>query len=164
MLTIEPGLLIWTIITFVILLAVLGKLAWKPLLGALEQRETTIRESLEKAEQARLEAEQLMAQNQQILAEANQQANRIVAQAQEEGQRLRESLSEQARHESLRLREETRQELQRERQLAVQELKQTASELALAATERLLSTVVSSDDHRRIVDEYLERFPDNLDG
>ena len=164
MLTIEPGLLIWTIITFVILLAVLGKLAWKPLLGALEQRETTIRESLEKAEQARSEAEQLMAQNQQILAEANQQANRIVAQAQEEGQRLRESLSEQARQESLRLREETREELQRERQLAVHELKQVASELALAATERLLSTVVSSDDHRRIVDEYLERFPDGLDG
>ena len=164
MLTIEPGLLIWTIITFVILLALLGKLAWKPLLGALEQRETTIRESLEKAEQARLEAEQLMAQNQQILAEANQQANRIVAQAQEEGQRLREALSEQARQESLRQREETRQDIQREKQLAVQELKQTASELALAATERLLSTVVSGDDHRRIVDEYLERFPDNLDG
>lgn len=164
MLTIEPGLLIWTIITFVILLAVLGKLAWKPLLGALEQRERTIRESLEKAEQARSEAEQLMAQNQQILAEANQQANRIVAQAQEEGQRLRESLAEQARQESIRLREETNQELQRQRQLAVQELKQTASVLALAATERLLSTAVSSDDHRRIVDEFLERFPEGLDG
>ena len=164
MLTIEPGLLIWTIITFVILVAVLGKLAWKPLLGALEQRETTIRESLEKAEQARSEAEQLMAQNQRILAEANQQANRILAQAQEEGQRLRESLSEQARQDSVRLREEARQGLQRERRLAVQELKKTASDLALAATERLLSTVVTSDDHRRIVDEYLERFPDGLDG
>jgi F-type H+-transporting ATPase subunit b len=105
-----------------------------------------------------------MAQNQQILAEANQQANRILAQAQEEGHRLRESLSEQARQDSVRLREETRQELQREKQLAVQELKQTVSELALAATERLLSTVVSSDDHRRIVDEFLERFPDGLDG
>ena len=164
MLTIEPGLLIWTIITFVILLAVLGKLAWKPLLGALEQRETTIRESLEKAEQARLEAEQLMAQNQQILAEANRQANRILAQAQEEGQRLRDSLAEQARQDSLRLREETRQELERERQLAVQDLKRTASDLALAATERLLGTVVSSDDNRRLVDEFLDRFPDNLDG
>ena len=164
MLTIEPGLLIWTIITFVILLAVLGKLAWKPLLGALEQRETTIRESLEKAEQARLEAEQLMGQNQQILAEANRQANRILAQAQEEGQRLRDSLAEQARQDSLRLREETRQELERERQLAVQDLKRTASDLALAATERLLGTVVSSDDNRRLVDEFLDRFPDDLDG
>ena len=162
MLTIEPGLLIWTIITFVILLAVLGKLAWKPLLGALEQRETTIRESLEKAEQARLDAEQLIAQNQQILVEANQQANRILAQ--EEGQRLRDSLAEQARQDSLRLREETRQELEREKQLAVQDLKRTASDLALAATERLLSTVVSSDDHRRLVDEFLDRFPDGLDG
>ena len=164
MLTIEPGLLIWTIITFVILLAVLGKLAWKPLLGVLEQRETTIRESFEKAEQARLEAEQLMAQNQQILAEANRQANRILAQAQEEGQRLRDSLAEQARQDSLRLREETRQELARERQLAVQDLKRIASDLALSATERLLSTVVSGDDHRRLVDEFLDRFPDGLDG
>ena len=164
MLTIEPGLLIWTIITFVILLVVLGKLAWKPLLGALEQRETTIRESLEKAEQARLEAEELMAQNRQILAEANRQANRILAQAQEEGQRLRDSLAEQARQDSMRLREETRHELERERQLAVQDLKRTASDLALAATERLLGTVVSSDDNRRLVDEFLDRFPDNLDG
>ncbi len=164
MLTIEPGLLIWTIITFVILLAVLGKLAWKPLLGVLEQRETTIRESLEKAEQARLDAEQLMAQNQQILAEANRQANRILAQAQEEGQRLRDSLAEQARQDSMRLREETRQDLERERQLAVQDLKRTASDLALAAAERLMSTVVSGDDHRRLVDEFLDRFPAGLDG
>jgi F-type H+-transporting ATPase subunit b len=164
MLTIEPGLLIWTIITFIVLFLVLRAIAWRPILAALEQRETTIRTSLDEAQQARQEAQQLLVQHQQMIAEMQRESGRILDQAREEGQRLRDTMAEQTREESQRLREEARREIQRERQLAVQELKNTAADLALTAAGQLLGTTMTSDDHRRLVREFLDRFPERLDG
>jgi F-type H+-transporting ATPase subunit b len=164
MLNIEPGLLIWTIITFIVLFLVLRAIAWRPILAALEQRENTIRTSLDEAQQARQEAQQLLAQHQQMIAEMQRESGRILDQAREEGQRLRDTMAEQTREESQRLREEARREIQRERQLAVQELKNTAADLALAAAGQLLGTTMTRDDHRRLVREFLDRFPEHLDG
>ncbi len=163
MLNIEPGLLIWTIITFLFLLFILYKIAWTPILAALEQRENTIRTSLEEAQQARQEMQDLLVQKQQILAEANRESARILDQSREEAQRVRETLSTQAREESQRLRDDARRAIERERQLAIQDLKSTAANLALAAAGQLLGKAVTNADHRRLVNEYLERFPASLD-
>ena len=108
MLNIEPGLLIWTIITFIVLLVVLRKVAWKPLLTALEQREDTIRNSLEEAQQARREAEQILAENQRILAEATRESVRIIEQGRVEAERLRTSITEQTQIEARRLIDDAR--------------------------------------------------------
>jgi F-type H+-transporting ATPase subunit b len=164
MLSIEPGLLIWTIITFVCLLVVLRLVAWQPLLSALEQRETTIRNSLDEAQQAREEAERLLDENRRILADANRESARILEQGREEAERLRASLTEQAQADAARLVEDARRDIQRERQLAVQDLKATAAELTLAATGRLLGRSVSDDDHRRLVSEFLDHLPDHVEG
>jgi F-type H+-transporting ATPase subunit b len=163
MLNIEPGLLIWTIITFVILLLVLRKVAWGPLLAALEQRESGIRNSLEEAQRARQESEQLLAENRRILANANREAARILEQGREEAERLRTSITEQARTEAQRVIDEARREITRERQLAVQELKSVAADLALAAAGKLLHIVVTDDEHRRLVTDFLNRFPENAE-
>jgi F-type H+-transporting ATPase subunit b len=163
MLKIEPGLLIWTIITFLVLLIVLRRVAWKPLLAALEQRENTIRNSLDEAQRARQEAEQLLVENRRILADANREATRIIGQGREEAERLRTSLAEQAQAEARRLLDEARREITRERQLAVQELKSTAAELALMAAGKLLNTAVTDAEHRRLVTEFLDRFPERLE-
>jgi F-type H+-transporting ATPase subunit b len=163
MLSIEPGLLIWTIITFVVLLIVLRKIAWRPLLAALEQRESTIRNALDEAQRARQESEQLLAENRQILANANRESARILDQGREEAERLRTSITEQARTEAQRMIDEARREIGRERQLAVQELKQVAADLALVAAGKLLHTVVTEDEHRRLVTEFLDGFPDSVE-
>src|SRR5438093_7023726 len=97
LLNIEPGLIIWTVITFIILLIVLRKVAWGPILTALEQREQTIRSSLDEAHRARQEAEQILAQHQQMLADANREVGRLLEQGREEAERLRISWTEQAR-------------------------------------------------------------------
>ncbi|MGE3539688.1 MAG: F0F1 ATP synthase subunit B [Candidatus Tectimicrobiota bacterium] len=164
LLNIEPGLLIWTIITFVILLVVLRKVAWGPILAALEQREHTIRSSIGEAQRARQEAERLLAQHQQMLAEANRDVARLLEQGREEAERLRASMTEQARTEAQRLTEVARREIERERQLAMQELKNTAAELALVAAGRLLHTSMTGEDHRRVVNEFLDRFPEHVEG
>ena len=164
LLNIEPGLIIWTVITFIILLVVLRKVAWGPVLAALEQREHTIRNSLEEAQRARQEGEQLLAQHQQMLADANRDVARLLEQGREEAERLRVSLTEQAREEAQRLTEVARREIIRERQLAMQELKNTAADLALAAAGRLLNTAMTTEDHRRLVTEFLDRFPERVEG
>jgi F-type H+-transporting ATPase subunit b len=164
LLNIEPGLIIWTVITFIILLVVLRKVAWGPVLAALEQREHTIRNSLEEAQRARQEGEQLLAQHQQMLADANRDVARLLEQGREEAERLRVSMTEQAREEAQRLTEVARREIIRERQLAMQELKNTAADLALAAAGRLLNTAMTTEDHRRLVTEFLDRFPERVEG
>ncbi len=163
MLAIEPGLLIWTIITFIALLIVLRAVAWKPILAALDQRESTIRNSLDAAQRAQQEAEDLLARHQQMLAEANRESAQIFEQSRAEAERLRVSLTEQARGEAQRLVDDARRQIARESQLAVQELKTTAADLALAAAGRLLSTAVTDQDHRRLVTEFLDRFPADLE-
>ena len=163
MLDINPGLLIWTVITFICLLAVLRKVAWNPLLTALEQRESSIRESLEAAQQARQEAQTLLEENQRVLADANRESARILDQGREEAERLRATLSEQARQEAQHLVEDARRAIDRERLAAIQDLKSTAADLALQATGRLLGTAVTGDDHRRLVTEFLDGFPANVE-
>jgi len=163
MLSIEPGLLIWTIITFVILLIVLRKIAWTPLLSALEQRESTIRNSLDEAQRIRQESEQLLAENRRILANANRESARILEQGRKEAERLRTSITEQAHTEAQRMTDEARREIVRERQLAVQELKRTAADLALVAAGKLLRTAVTDEAHRRLVNESIDRFPESVE-
>ncbi len=164
LLSIEPGLLIWTIVTFILLLIVLRVVAWKPLLASLEEREHTIRSSLDEAQQARQEAERLLDENRRILAEANRESARILEQGREAAERLRTSLAEQAQAESRRFIEDARREIERERLAAVQELKTTAADLALAAAGQLLGSTVTSEDHRRLVTEFLDRFPERVEG
>jgi F-type H+-transporting ATPase subunit b len=164
MLSIEPGLLIWTIITFIALFLVLRKVAWRPLLYALEQREETIRTSLDEAQRARQEAERFLAENQRVLAEANRESARIIEQGRTEGERLRASIAEQAQAETRRMLDEARREIDRERQRAVQDLKTTAADLALEAAGHLLSTSVGDEEHRRLVTEFLDRLPAHIEG
>jgi len=164
LLNIEPGLLIWTVITFVFLLIVLRKVAWGPILTALEQREHTIRSALEEVQRARQETEQLLAQRQQMQTDANREVARLLEQGREEAERLRVSMAEQARQEAQRLVEIARREIARERQFAMQELKNTAADLALAAAGRLLHTAMTSEDHHRLVTEFLDHFPERVEG
>ena len=164
LLNIEPGLIIWTVITFIILLIVLRKVAWGPILTTLEQREHTIRHALEEAQRARQEGEQLLVQHQQMLADANREVLRLLDQGREEAERLRISMTEQAREEAQRLTEAARREIVRERQLAMQELKKTTADLTLAAAGRLLNTAMTSEDHRRLVTEFLDHFPERIEG
>src|SRR5918912_1168126 len=164
LLNIEPVLIIWTVITFIVLLLVLRKVAWGPILTALEQREHTIRNSLEEAQRARQEAEQLLTQHQQMLTDANREVGRLLEQGREEAERLRISLTEQARQEAQRLTEAAQREIVREKQLAMQELKNTAADLALAAAGHLLHTAITSEEHCRLVTEFLDHFPEHIEG
>src|SRR5881628_687479 len=99
----DPGLFIWTIVTFLVLLALLTKFAWRPLLQALESRQETIKKSLEDAQRARQELERLHQESAQILRQARADSESIIAQSRSDAQRLGEEMKQKARDEANRI-------------------------------------------------------------
>src|SRR6266851_4726767 len=97
---VDPGLFIWTIVTFLVLLTLLAKFAWTPLLQALESRQTLIRKSLDDAQQATKELERLSLESAQIINRARADAEAIVSQSRSDGDRLREEIKQKARAEA----------------------------------------------------------------
>ena len=96
----DPGLYIWTIATFLVLLWLLAKFAWRPLLAALERRQDAIRKSLDDAQQAKVELERLHVESRKILAEARVQADSILSQTRSDAGRLRDELKQKAQGEA----------------------------------------------------------------
>ena len=147
------SLIFWELVSFGILLWVLYKFAFPPILAALDLREQTIRNSIEQAEHNRAEAEQRLRDYDAKLHGAEQEAEAIVANAKAKAQRLLEENEQRLRTESRRMQDETTRELERERRKAVQDIHREAADLALAAAEQVLGRSLSDDDHRRLAQD-----------
>lgn len=150
------SLIFWELISFGILLWVLYKFAFPPILEALETRERKIRDSIEQAEQNRLTAEQRLADYEAKLNGAAQEAEAIVADAKAKAQRLLEENEQRLRTESERIQAETTQEIERERRKALQDIRNEAADLALTVAEKVLARSLSDDDHRRLAKEAVQ--------
>jgi len=100
MLSLNPGMLVWTWVTFVALAIVLWKLAWKPLLAAVESRENNISDAIKKAENAREEAEKLLTKQQEKLAEAQDEMQKVIKEAKQMADKTRNDMIEQAREDA----------------------------------------------------------------
>jgi F-type H+-transporting ATPase subunit b len=149
----EPGLYIWTILTFLGLLILLRMLAWKPLLAMLQERQNTIAKSLDDAKQARQELERIHAEQQRILAEARAQAESIVAQTRDDANRLRDELKQKAQSEAAGIVKNAEKQISLEAARAVQQIRQEAVDLSVAIASKLLQRNVSRADNERLIDE-----------
>jgi F-type H+-transporting ATPase subunit b len=161
MLEVNPGLIVWTIVTFVLLVIVLRVYAWKPLLGALQQREEHVRSSLERAEQARAEAERILEDNRKQLANAGAEARGILAEGRSLGEKLKNELLEQANRQSRKMIDQAKQEIDREKDAALEKLRSEVANLAIGAAEKILDETLDETRHRKIVDGYLRDLPKN---
>lgn len=150
------SLIFWEVVSFGILLWVLYKFAFPPILEALETRERKIRDSIEQAEQNRATAEQRLAEYEAKLNGAAQEAEAIVAEAKAKAQWLLEENEQRLRTESERIRTETTQEIERERRKALQDIRAEAADLALTVAERVLERSLSDDDHRRLAQQAVQ--------
>lgn len=151
----EPGLMIWTILVFLIVLYALRKWAFGPILGALDAREEGIRSSIEHAAVMRAEAQSLLEEHRRQLADARRESQEIVAQGREAAERLRREIEATAREEGERMLERARQEIERERDQALLQIRQEGVDLALAAASRLLDEKLTADKDRELVRAYL---------
>jgi len=153
--SVDPGLSLWTIVTFLVVLTVLGKYAWGPILKALDAREQGIRDAISEAQSLRAEGAHALEEHRAQLADARRQAQDIVAEGREVADRLRKEIEGQAREEAERILERSRQEIRRERDLALEQIRSEAVELSLAAASRLLGETLTSEKDRSLVRSFL---------
>ena len=156
----NPGLIIWTLITFVLVLLVLKKFVWGPLLSALDQRETRIREALEQADKARAEAERAAEENKQALAQAQAEAQAAINKAREDAEQIARDVQARAEADAQQLLEQARRTIQQERNQALQTLRQQIAELAILAAGQLLEENLDDEHNKKIVDDFISRMPD----
>ena len=161
MLTPNPGLIIWTIVTFVLLAIVLRKFAWKPILEVLHGREESVRSSIERAEFAKSEAERILAENREQLARAESEARRILTEGRTLGEQLKNDIIDQANQHSRKLLEQAKQEIARDKDAAIAQLRGEVANLAIKAAEKILDESLDENKHRKIIEGFLKDLPKN---
>jgi F-type H+-transporting ATPase subunit b len=154
-LSVNLGLLIWTLLIFGIVVAVLYKFAWPNILGAVEKREAHIRELLEGAERDRAEAAQLADENRRLIEETRARTQDAIAEARSQGEKMRAEVLEAARREQQELLERARRDIATEREVALDSVKREAVELSIRAAEKLVRRSLDAEDNRRLVREFL---------
>ena len=153
--SINPGLMIWTLVVFGILMALLWKYGWPSLLKTVEEREARIAKQLADAEKANAESARLLEQHRQALATARAEAQDLMAKAKVVAQKEREQLLAKTREEQEQLLERARREIEAEKEKAILALRREAVDLSIAAASKLVEANLDSDANRRLVLEYL---------
>jgi len=152
MFDINPGLILWTIITFVVVLVILRFSAWKTLLGALSAREEKIRSSLEQAEAAQREAQRLLEENRKQLAAAEEQSQKVIKQGRDMGERLKAEIVEKANSSARHLIDQAKDEIGREKEKALTQLREEVADLAVAAAGKIIEANLDAAKQRQLVD------------
>jgi F-type H+-transporting ATPase subunit b len=155
----NPGLTLWTAITFLFLLFVLGKFAWGPIVQMLNDRERTIREAIDSAKKERAEAERLLAEQKDALARAQKDAAELARKNQQEVEALRQELTARARKEADELVATARHQIAEEMSKARAELKAQVADLAIDAAARLVKASLDDKSQRVLVEEYIAQLP-----
>jgi len=144
-----------TIAIFVVLVLVLSKTAWKPILTGLKNREQAIRDSIEAAQRAKADADRTTKELEQKMAEFQRQAAAQLNQAKIDAQRVADSIRQQAETESAALKDRTLREIGAAKEQAVSEINTHAAELGTAVARKILQRNVTVDDQQRLVEESL---------
>jgi F-type H+-transporting ATPase subunit b len=153
----DPGLFIWTIVTFLVLLTVLAKFAWGPLLRALEERQAGIRKSLDDAQAARQELERVQQESAQIVRQARVQAESIISSSRSDAERLREEIKQQAKSEAAAILKSAERQIQLETGQALQQIRKEAVDLSVLIASKIIKRNLSREDNERLIDEALKQ-------
>jgi F-type H+-transporting ATPase subunit b len=152
---INPGLMFWTLITFVVVLVVLRKYAFGPIQQMIETRRAAVTADLDAAEKAREEAQAALAEYREQLAEARKEASRIVEDARRVGEERRAADVAAMEAETVRLKEQAKNEIAAETRQALAELKRHVAELTVAATEKVVRARLDTAEQKRLIDDAL---------
>ena len=159
--SIDFGLAFWNVLTFLTLLVVLGVFGWRPMMAALAAREKGIQDNIDDARRQRDEAEALLAEYREQLAEGRRHAQAMVAEGREAADALRKELEAKAREESRTMLANARREIAREREAAVEAVRRESVDVALAVASRLLSERLDSQRDRQLAMDYIDDLSDS---
>jgi len=145
------GLLFWTGLTFCLLLFILAKFVWKPVLNAVNARSQKIDEALQEAEKARQEMKNLHAENERILKEAKAERDAIIMEAKEAGTKMIDEAREKAKTEGAKLIESARLAIQSERNAAIADMKAQIATFSVEIAEKIVKDSLSSDEKQKVL-------------
>jgi F-type H+-transporting ATPase subunit b len=155
----DPGLFIWTIVTFLVLLALLSKFAWKPLLAALQVRADRITQALDDAKRAQDETERLRRESAEIIRQAHAEASTIVSASRTDAERVREDTKQKARTEAAAILAAAERQIQAATVRARDEVRREVVDLAVAIASKLIRRNISAEDNRVMIDEMISSLP-----
>ena len=153
----DPGLFIWTILTFLVLVGLLAKFAWRPLLEALERRQATIAKALDDAKQARQELERLQKESAEMMRQARVEAEAIIARSRTDAEALREELKQRSRAEAAAIVKNAEQQIQLETARAIQQIRHEAVDLSVTIASKILQRQVSREDNEALIEATLKQ-------
>jgi F-type H+-transporting ATPase subunit b len=155
LITPNVGLMVWTLLLFGLSLVLLWKLAFPAISAALDKRQKAIEDSIDHAEQIRREADEVLAQYQERLKEAREQADEIVSRARRAGETHERRSEEEAKAKRDQLMEQTRRDIDTETRRAIHEIRREVADLTVMATEKVTRKTLTEDDQRRLVQDAL---------
>ena len=154
---VEPGLAIWTILTFLALLFLLAKYAWRPFMKALDARQETIRKSLEDAQQARQAAEDANRNSEQILKQARVEAEAVVAASRAEAEKLREEIRQTARADAETIIRDARAQIDVETNRALRKIREEIADISVDIATKLIRRNCSREANIDLIEETLNQ-------
>ena len=148
-----PGLMIWTLVCFLITFLVLKKFAFGPIQKTIDERRERIRSSVEEAEHARAEARKLLEEHKQLMAQAKGEAGEILAEARKIADAQQARAREEIETDRQRRLEDTRKQIEAETVRALEQIRAEVADLTLIATAKVTGKVLDRDDHRKLIDD-----------
>jgi F-type H+-transporting ATPase subunit b len=153
---VTPGLMIWTIVCFLLTLFVLKRFAFNAIQKTIDDRRERIRQSIEEAEHAREEARRLLEEHKALIGQARGEAEAILAEARRVGDAQRERMREEVEADRQRRMEETRRQIEGETARALTQIRAEVAELTLVATAKVTGKVLDDEDHRRLITDAIK--------
>ncbi len=149
------GLMVWTLLLFVVSMYLLAKVAFPRITEALDKRQKSIEDSIDAAERTRTEADQLLAEYRERLKEARGQADEIVGRARHAAETHERDAEAEAKAKREQMMEQTRRDIESETRRAIQEIRREVADLTVMATEKVTRKTLTDEDQRRLVDDAL---------
>lgn len=157
LLTPGTGLIIWQLIVFVLLFFLLAKLAWKPIINSLKEREQSIQQALDTADKARMEMSRLKADNENLLKQAREEREKILREAREASNRMKEEAQLDAKKAADRIIDEARAAIEAEKTNALREVRAMVANLSLDIAGKILQKNLSDDKAQKsLTQEYIK--------
>ena len=153
----DPGLFIWTILTFLVLVGLLAKFAWRPLLEALDRRQGTVAKALDDAKAAQQELQRLQKESAEMMRQARIEAEAIIARSRTDADALREELKQKSRAEAASIVKNAEQQITLATARAVQQIRHEAVALSVEIASKILQRQVSREDNAALIEETLRQ-------
>lgn len=152
----NPGLIFWTAVTFLLLLVLLKKMAWGPILTALDERQKGIQAAIDKAQKANADAEAILAKNKTALAKAEAESERIIKEGREYAEKVRSEIVEKANTEARKLTDAAKAEIEMEKQRALTALREEVADLAVKGAEKIIRQNLDAQKQKAVVASMLD--------